>query len=311
MRNYGQYSPTATPTVPRHGIVWISILIAVVIPSKIAAMQKSIPKQFEHQIPYVTTRIVTPDGGMGTGFFYQANLPSEVFGEGKAIKLLISAKHVFYDNNDKDESGRPNPSARPTKLIHLNLNRRNVDGSPIYGGGLNKTFVIRDHPGYWEHPDASVDLACRNVSILDQSDPGPYIKHVTSEFLDPIDYYTIGVGAEVTFIGYPSDTYDVVNNLPLIRKGVLASLAYLNFGGRPELVIDAETFPGSSGSPVFFVVDRKHRLLGVLARAFKERQGILPSFIGLGVVLKRELVKELVEYAIRQFSTLYSNQNKK
>ena len=273
-----------------------------------AAMQEPIPKRFEHEIPYVTTRIARLDGGMGTGFFYQTGLPPKVFGEGKSSSLLISARHVFYDEKDKDERGIPKPSALPTKQITLNLNKTRAPDLPIYGGGIHKTFIIRGNPQYWEHPTPGVDLACLNVSRMTHLDPAPYYKTVTSDFLEPIDYYALGVGGEVTFIGYPGDRYDVVNNLPLIRKGFLASLAYLDFGGRPELVIDAEAFPGSSGSPVFIVVGKKQKLLGVLARTFASAE---EGYLGLGIVLKRELVKELIDYATHQITVRKSLQNNK
>jgi hypothetical protein len=52
-------------------------------------------------------------------------------------------------------------------------------------------------------------------------------------------------------IGYPNGIWDAVNNMPIIRRGSTATHPNLDYEGRPEFMIDAACFPGSSGSPVF------------------------------------------------------------
>lgn len=56
---------------------------------------------------------------------------------------------------------------------------------------------------------------------------------------------------EIVMIGYPSGVWDKLHNLPVIRRGITASHPKLNLNGKPEFLIDAACFPGSSGSPVF------------------------------------------------------------
>lgn len=51
-------------------------------------------------------------------------------------------------------------------------------------------------------------------------------------------------------IGYPNGIWDEVNNFPIFRTGVIASNLKHNWNGKPEFLIDAACFPGSSGSPV-------------------------------------------------------------
>lgn len=86
------------------------------------------------------------------------------------------------------------------------------------------------------------------------------------------------VGLEsVTMVGYPNGLWDRVNNLPIFRKGVLATDYKHNWNGRSEFLIDAACFPGSSGSPVLlfevgsyqtkkgnFMGGSRIKLLGVL-----------------------------------------------
>lgn len=51
-------------------------------------------------------------------------------------------------------------------------------------------------------------------------------------------------------IGYPNGLWDSVNNMPIVRRGTMATNISLNHNDKREFVIDAACFPGSSGSPV-------------------------------------------------------------
>lgn len=51
-------------------------------------------------------------------------------------------------------------------------------------------------------------------------------------------------------VGYPNGIWDEVNNFPVFRRGVTASRPLRDWNGKPEFLIDAACFPGSSGSPV-------------------------------------------------------------
>ena len=75
------------------------------------------------------------------------------------------------------------------------------------------------------------------------------------------------MGSDVIFVGYPTGYYDVANNLPLLRRGVIASVPNVDFNGKGEIVIDAQIFPGSSGSPVFVAQGNRYLLLGVVSDA--------------------------------------------
>ena len=61
----------------------------------------------------------------------------------------------------------------------------------------------------------------------------------------------IGLIEDVLFVGYPNGMFDKANNLPVARRGITATPATVDYGGRPVFLIDASVFPGSSGSPVF------------------------------------------------------------
>ena len=138
-----------------------------------------------------------------------------------------------------------------------------------------------------------------------------YIKHLGDEFLTPINYEKVVPGADVLFVGYPNDFYDTRNNLPLVRKGSLSSIPNVDFKGKGELVIDAEVFGGSSGSPVFAFWDKKSRLLGVLSHSVDRTERLVgrtiaievKEHIGLGIIVKQRHVQELIDYTSKMIRT--------
>lgn len=249
--------------------------------------------KFENQIFFTTVRITIPsaDGrsnSIGTGFLVTVPLKQE----GNVGFFLVSNKHVYGDTS---------------RTIILNFHQAR-EGS--YEPNLGQTRPVKienfsDH--YYGHPDPAIDLACINVSAYCGGENGVYSKHIHTEFFDPIDSTKLLPGSEVLFIGYPDNRFDIIHNLPILRKGYLATLPAVDFNGLKQVLIDAQVFPGSSGSPVFVVVDGRYKLLGVVTQTMikhEELQAIPADYsyvvqqtIGLGIVLKTELVSELLEIA--------------
>ena len=256
---------------------------------------------FEHQIAYIAARITIeiPNSrpSIGTGFFYLAPLNDET---NRSITLLISNKHVFLGSES-----RLNPMTKWT----ISLNRKKTDNTPEFGNIIPFTQVgFGDQ--YFAHPDQDVDLACINVSRITHTDA--FHKHVHDDLLKPIDYEKVVPGSDVIFVGYPESRYDTVNNLPLIRKGSIASMPSVDFNGRGQIVIDAQIFPGSSGSPVFVHWNGEYSLLGVVSQTMIRHSQLqtLPAniplvgveqILGLGIVVKQRHVRELINYAVNEF----------
>ena len=250
---------------------------------------------FNHQAAYTAVRISIEksDNGetqiiTGTGFFYLASIRlSEE--DTRSKLLLISNKHVLEEGLGK---------------LTLTLNRKKDDGTPDFGVLVTFTF-----DGFTElcinHPDEGIDLACVDVSRITHGDA--CIRHLGEEFLTPIDYTKVALGSDVLFVGYPDDYYDTVNNLPLLRRGTVASMPDIEFRGRGELVIDAQVFLGSSGSPVFVDWDSKYRLLGVLSAMPREARTPRgsPALLGLGIVIKQRHVRELIDHTVKTFKEIW------
>ena len=250
---------------------------------------------FEHEIAYITARIAiqNPDAtiSIGTGFFYHASLQE---GTDRALILLISNKHIFV-----------NPMGR----LIISLNCRKQDGTPEFGN-----IVTFDQVGfadaYFVHPNPDVDLACVNVSGITRTNA--FYMTLSDIFLKPIDYERVTLASNVIFVGYPENRYDIVNNLPLIRSGTIASMPTVNFNGKGQIVIDGQIFPGSSGSPVFVAWEGEYSLLGVVSETLIRHSQLqtLPAnmppvgvqqILGLGIVVKQEHIRELIDFAVSEF----------
>ena len=258
-------------------------------------------KSFNHEAAYTAVRIQIelPNEhenrvSAGTGFFYLAKVP---LGHGvtRSKLLLISNKHVFRDGNG---------------VMTIRLNRKKSDGTPDYGRAIKFSYPEFSE-GYFAHPDDNVDLACVDISQFTHTDA--YIANITDKFLAPIDYEKVALGSDVLFVGFPDDRYDIVNNLPLVRKGTLASMPDIDFNGKGELVIDAQVFPGSSGSPVFVLWDGRHRLLGVISKTMLRNAANTASpqtvdqILGLGIVIKQRHIRELIDYTKSEIIRIWKN----
>lgn len=249
--------------------------------------------KFENQIFFTTVRITIPskDGrtsSIGTGFLVNVPLRHE----GRMAHFLVSNKHVYGD---------------PQRKIILNFHEKSSD-KDAPNLGKTKSVEIEDFSAhYYGHPNNKIDLACINVSAYIGEHSGVYSKHLHSEFFDEANLESLLPGSDVSFIGYPDNRFDTIHNLPILRKGYVATLPTVDFNGLKQIVIDAHVFPGSSGSPVFVISNGHYKLLGVVTETMiknEELRTIQADFkygiqqtIGLGIVLKTELVMELLDFA--------------
>lgn len=198
------------------------------------------------------------------------------------------------------------------------------NGQPVFGQRFQ--LNIEDFPHAWfMHPDPQVDLAIIPMRPLEQAarDQGVELYyHVIDSRLAPDAATTRALDAleEVLFVGYPSGVWDQVNLMPILRRGTTATPMALDFEGRPEFLIDAAVYPGSSGSPVFVYqpdtmrpmqgAGKKFLFAGVVAAVFfREEANHLVSvpvpannrgmvmgseMIDLGLVIKSQAVLDVI-----------------
>jgi S1-C subfamily serine protease len=199
---------------------------------------------------------------------------------------------------------------------------------PVLGSRFE--LAIEDFSEAWVvHPDPSVDLAIMPLQPLLEAarsqgvepfwqavDTRQALTAEASEHLDALE--------DVLFVGYPSGVWDQTHGTPILRRGITATPPALDFEGRPEFLIDAAVYPGSSGSPVFIAsqsADGQPRIgfAGVVAAVFfrEEAHQLVPApvpashtqatvmgaeMIDLGLVIKASQVVGLAEHYLRQWA---------
>lgn len=190
------------------------------------------------QLVHSTVRIlcVDPQGrqSSGTGYVY-------LFCEhdGVSAPCIVTNKHVV----------------RGADYGVFNLTLSKEDGLPDLG--KHERICVYDLEKMCiEHPDPDVDLVAFPIAQL-----------LKSAKLAGKDYFFVPLSRallptpelleslppmeEIVMIGYPNGIWDETHNLPIIRRGITATHPKLDLNGKPEFLIDAACFPGSSGSPVF------------------------------------------------------------
>lgn len=114
------------------------------------------------------------------------------------------------------------------------------------------------------------------------------------------DRQALGPIEDVLIVGYPKGLWDRHNNRPIVRKGLTATDIRLDYNGEPIFLIDAASFRGSSGSPVF--------LHTAPFRSTPTGTTIAPQVFGFaGVLFARPVRNEVGEMVISQIPVLESD----
>ncbi len=178
--------------------------------------------------------------GLATGFFFKHN----------ERKYLVTNRHVVID---EAEGFRP-------LFLKLKLHNSKIDFSS------NNTICVhlytKDQANWYEHPDYSKNQA--DVVIIPLDDKTLDATNIISFNGSIINFITehnipkniqISSFANVIIVGYPLEFYDEKNNLPVYRKGMIASSYPIGFNQQPYFLIDANLHQGTSGSPVLNSTD--------------------------------------------------------
>ena len=190
-------------------------------------------------LPYTVIRIRAGDAinfnavHSGTGFFYTYH------DNGKDIPFIISNKHVLCGKT----------------WIDFDFATTDKNGKRVFGPSAEIRMNQGDLP-IIEHPDPSVDLAGIPMKpLLDSLNTGgirPYVSTLTKANSAPANVQAVlHAATSVLMVGFPNGIMDEANNLPVVRRGTLATHYKADYRGETNFVVDIAAFGGSSGSPVF------------------------------------------------------------
>ncbi len=236
--------------------------------------------------------------------------------DGQGQIFLVTNKHVL-------------PKEGTKVSVTIRVLTRTGDKSEVKELGIP---IVGDNGKYLssvaEHLNKDVDVAAVNITeeVVRNNVQGtwlPYSLFVTKEKLKA---ESIGVGDEIFLLGYPSTIYDPRNISPILRTGIISTVPadgfafnerFKNAYDLPDKIdgflIDANVFPGSSGSLVILkpqsttigaqgetVVSANKKtpyVLGIVSKSIPIDDTALNSRqrMGLGVVYSADTIKETIE----------------
>ncbi|MFA5259016.1 MAG: serine protease [Candidatus Pacearchaeota archaeon] len=296
------------------------------------------------QLLFSTVRIET-DTGVGTGFLLQAQLNF-----GGSVIFLITNKHVIkgakiikFFFTKGEEVITIEKDKRKIKIFSKKEEEEIREIIPKTG---EKFECSLNGEEWFEHPDSDVDLTLMNLSpVLNEINKKGikiFIKTIPLDLIPPKESLeNLDALENILFIGYPNGIYDSKNLYPIIRRGITATPIYSDYEGKSLFLIDASVFPGSSGSPVFIYdkggyKDKKGNMFmgqdriifcGVISSVFFQNEEgeiefrdiptkVTPFMkksekIDLGVVIKSEKVKELLDLYLKNINEKNRQKNEK
>ncbi len=258
----------------------------------------------------------------GTGFLIWAPVGSSP-NEASYKVFLVTNKHVL-----PPEHGATNITMRVavrleglnTEVKDVTIRILGVDGKYLKKVGL--------------HPDPTIDVAVVQVTSDLTREHADIIsrvnetrKAVTTDLLvarADLKEVGIGIGTQIYLLGYPNGIYDPHNVSPILRIGIIATDPHEDFAFNPELreeyglppkipgfLIDANVFPGSSGS---MVIRRTNispgyspggrysvaYILGIVSGSIPIDDLGGKQRMGLGVVYSASAIRELIDLVKHQ-----------
>lgn len=268
---------------------------------------------FPKQTLFSTIRVIAQDGAsVGTAFLVlrkQDEKSSQIF--------LVTNKHVIAK---ADEVGKIIGDYDKGQIAFM----KQKDGSPLFGDSFTFTVSPDFTKMFFQHPDKDVDLAICNISniynkITQELKQEIYIKAIPLDLI-PADDVSFDAIEDILFVGYPNGMRDEKNHTPIIRKGMTATPFEIDYEGRRQFLIDAQVFPGSSGSPVFIrennfkngslTLGERWYFVGVISKVFFRNEegqiteGVAPTdaalttisrqMIGLGLCEKASQINDMI-----------------
>lgn len=173
--------------------------------------------------------------GTGTGFFMNLCVDGD-----RLVPVIVTNKHVV--------------AGALTGKFCLTL-RKVTENLPDIG--KFRFFELPNFSKFWfYHPELDLAVMPIHPLLVEAEKNGDvfFFAPLTPDLIpSPEELADMPALQEVVMVGYPNGIWDSLNNQPIFRKGITATHPDLKYKGKPEFLIDAACFHGSSGSPVFIV----------------------------------------------------------
>lgn len=197
----------------------------------------SITEQLAYSTVRIQCQLSNGKTSTGTGYFYNFCMDEKTK---RHIPAIVTNKHVV-ENSIKGGfvlSVQEEGKVKEKELLPININN----------------FLDLWIP----HPNGDIDLCVFPIAPLlnevKKQAKTPFYISIGSELLPTEEELSeLTAMEDVVMIGYPNGIWDSVNNQPVFRRGITATHPAKDYESKPEFLIDAACFPGSSGSPVFLL----------------------------------------------------------
>ncbi len=262
-----------------------------------------------HQDNFSYAILLSIDGGKHKGSGFRLKY--------KGFNFLISARHVFYDENNKLYGDTliancpSSPLGQGHVQLQIDLTRANIFYSTTADVCvllLGKNHHLTKPTGHLKYEtgdhkrQAQLELM-EYVEVLEQT-----AKHITSLEVEATRSLSeIGIANDVYLMGYPtslgltqSKYFD--NKKPLIRKGIISGINTYE----ETFIIDCPSYQGNSGGPVVEQgEDGYFRVIGLVSQYIpyettwynnRERiKNVEVSNSGFSVCVPFDKISELIE----------------
>jgi hypothetical protein len=192
------------------------------------------------------------------------------------------------------------------------------DGKPIVGSRLVVKFdanYILQH--YSQEYDIAIIPFGPILNNFQNQGKSIFFRSISDDiFINEDSCQELSAIEEITFIGYPRGLSDQKNNLPIIRRGITSTPIWNHFNGKNIFLIDASSFPGSSGSPVFIfnqgmyakgtslIAGMRILYCGILTETIKHKSQDGDEYLNLGAVVNAMQVTITINDFMRKIENL-------
>lgn len=288
-----------------------SIFALIIILSFNIGRGQALNEAFLNSTVLISFQVDAKSTSFGTGFLVFREIK-----DNQGNIFLITNKHVIPPEGDK-------------KSISIRVITRQ--------GGTNKIAtidvpVVGDSKKYLDNvrlnPNKDYDVAVVNITeqVVKNGIDASWIPTTLFVTKDKLKAEGITVGDEIFLLGYPDAIFDPRNVSPVLRVGVISTEPTQGYAfndrlkatyGLPDQIdgflIDANVFPGSSGSVVILkqqpttigpqgetVVSGAKKIpyvLGIVSASIPINDSALKTVqrMGLGVVYSADCIKETIE----------------